>query len=109
MLQKPSLAHPILGACLFYLGLTSQPLKAADFPWIPKFELPEGQDMKTLGGMQFWGDVAYFQGYRIQHNVFFKQHRLLDPKNHRHASAFIGSPVVARMNSPWTPDSIRKS
>jgi pimeloyl-ACP methyl ester carboxylesterase len=42
--------------------------------------------MKTLGGMQFWGDVAHFHGWRIQHNVFFKQHRLLDPKNHRHAS-----------------------
>lgn len=42
--------------------------------------------MKTLGGMQFWGDVAHFHGWRIQHNVFFKQYRLLDPNNHRHAS-----------------------
>jgi hypothetical protein len=42
--------------------------------------------MKTLGGMQFWGDVAWFHGWRIQHNVFFKQHRLLDPQNRRHAS-----------------------
>lgn len=42
--------------------------------------------MKTLGGMQFWGDCAHFHGWRIQHNVFFKQYRLLDPKNHRHAS-----------------------
>lgn len=42
--------------------------------------------MKTFGGMQFWGDVAYCHGWRIQHNILFKQHRLIDPQNHRHAS-----------------------
>lgn len=41
---------------------------------------------KTLGGMQFWGDVVYFRGYRIQHNVVFGQYRLLDEDNCRFAS-----------------------
>lgn len=35
----------------------------------------------TLGGMQFWGDVCYFQGYRIQRHVFTGHFRLLDKHN----------------------------
>ena len=30
--------------------------------------------------------MTFFRGWRIQHNTFFKQHRLLDPDNVRHAS-----------------------
>jgi pimeloyl-ACP methyl ester carboxylesterase len=41
--------------------------------------------MKTLGGRQFWGDVQFFQGWRIQRNVFTGHHRLLDPEDVRHA------------------------
>jgi pimeloyl-ACP methyl ester carboxylesterase len=41
---------------------------------------------KTLGGMQFWGDVVYFRGYRIQHNVVFGKYRLLDEDNRRFGS-----------------------
>ena len=26
----------------------------------------------TLGGRQFWGDVLFYQGWRIQENVFTK-------------------------------------
>lgn len=39
---------------------------------------------KTLGGRQFWSDVRFFQGWRIQQNVFTSHCRLLDPANHRH-------------------------
>ncbi|MCA9067453.1 MAG: alpha/beta fold hydrolase [Planctomycetaceae bacterium] len=53
---------------------------------LPTLELNQDVAMKTLGGMQFWGDVAYCHGWRIQHNTFFKQHRLLDPDNCRHCS-----------------------
>ena len=67
-------------------GLAVRPAVAQDFDWIPTFQLKQDWHMKTLGGIQFWGDVAYFQGWRIQHNVFFKQYRLLDPQNRRHAS-----------------------
>ncbi len=41
--------------------------------------------MKTLGGRQFWGDVRFFRGWRIQQNVFTEHYRLLDPRDHRHA------------------------
>jgi hypothetical protein len=41
--------------------------------------------MKTLGGRQFWGDVKFFRGWRIQQNVFTEHYRLLDPKDNRHA------------------------
>ncbi len=42
--------------------------------------------MKTLGGRQFWGDITFFQGWRIQHNVLTGHYRLLDDKDYRHES-----------------------
>ena len=39
---------------------------------------------KTLGGRQFWGDVAFFRGWRIQENVYTGHYRLLDPEDVRH-------------------------
>ncbi|WP_232100940.1 alpha/beta fold hydrolase [Gimesia fumaroli] len=42
--------------------------------------------MKTLGGRQFWGDVQFFQGWKIQQNVISKHYRLLDAGDQRHAS-----------------------
>ncbi|WP_232107344.1 alpha/beta fold hydrolase [Gimesia alba] len=42
--------------------------------------------MKTLGGRQFWGDVQFFQGWKIQQNVISKHYRLLDTEDQRHAS-----------------------
>jgi len=41
--------------------------------------------MKTLGGRQFWADVRFFRGWRIQRNVFTGHFRLLDARDHRHA------------------------
>ena len=41
--------------------------------------------MKTMGGRQFWGDVQFFHGWRIQQNVFTKHYRLLDVNDNRHA------------------------
>ncbi|HUE16595.1 MAG TPA: alpha/beta fold hydrolase [Planctomycetaceae bacterium] len=41
--------------------------------------------MKTLGGRQFWADVRFCRGWRIQRNVFTSNFRLLDAKDHRHA------------------------
>jgi pimeloyl-ACP methyl ester carboxylesterase len=40
--------------------------------------------MKTLGGWQFWSDVRYFRGWRIQRHVYTGHFRLLDSRNHRH-------------------------
>jgi pimeloyl-ACP methyl ester carboxylesterase len=42
--------------------------------------------MPTLGGRQFWGDVHYRQGFRIQQNVFTRHFRLLDSSDRRYAS-----------------------
>lgn len=39
--------------------------------------------LKTLGGRQFWGDLIFRCGYRLQHNVVTGQHRLLDPADRR--------------------------
>ena len=42
--------------------------------------------MKTLGGRQFWGDVHFFRGWKIQHNIITSHYRLLDNRDHRYAS-----------------------
>ncbi|HUG92844.1 MAG TPA: alpha/beta fold hydrolase [Planctomycetaceae bacterium] len=49
-------------------------------------QLDRNLTMKTLGGRQFWGDVQFFQGWRIQQNVFTRHYRLLDERDYRHAS-----------------------
>jgi len=41
--------------------------------------------LRTLGGIQFWADVEWRSGWRIQENVLFRHHRLLDPENVRRA------------------------
>ena len=41
---------------------------------------------KTLGGRQFWGDVLFFHGWRIQKHVATDHYRLLDEEDFRHAS-----------------------
>ena len=46
---------------------------------------PPNLTMKTLGGRQFWGDVAFLRGWTIQRNVYTGHHRLLDPRDFRHA------------------------
>jgi pimeloyl-ACP methyl ester carboxylesterase len=52
----------------------------------PKLSLPAGNPfMKTLGGLQFWGDLHFFHDWRIQQNVLTKNHRLLDGKDYQHA------------------------
>lgn len=35
--------------------------------------------LPTLGGRQFWGDVHFFRGYRVQHSVLSNNYRLLSP------------------------------
>ncbi len=40
----------------------------------------------TLGGMQFWGDVSFFRGYKIQRHVFTGHYRVLDKDNRRYQS-----------------------
>ena len=42
--------------------------------------------VKTLGGRQLWGDIVFFRGWRIQHNVITGHFRLLDENDNRYAS-----------------------
>jgi pimeloyl-ACP methyl ester carboxylesterase len=58
--------------------------QAAGGPPVPR--LKRDFTMKTLGGRQLWGDVAFFRGFRIQQNVLTGHYRLLDPDDYRHAS-----------------------
>lgn len=83
-------------ACLFLFGvaagcqgphLSPALALAKDKPSqrVPK-RLKRDLTMKTLGGLQFWGDVTWFHGWRIQQNVLTGHHRLLDKDDYRHAS-----------------------
>jgi pimeloyl-ACP methyl ester carboxylesterase len=58
-----------------------------DLPPMPKHGKNSAWDkmMKTMGGRQFWGDVKFFRGWRIQQNVFTEHYRLLDPRDSRYA------------------------
>jgi pimeloyl-ACP methyl ester carboxylesterase len=76
-------------------GLLLGLLSAASCSHLEAREVPGGPcaprlkrdfTMKTLGGRQFWGDVAFFRGFRIQQNVLTGHYRLLDPDDYRHAS-----------------------
>jgi len=57
--------------------------QSADDPQLdqsyPNLRLP------TLGGRQFWGDICYLRGWRIQHHILTGHHRLISPDDVRHA------------------------
>ena len=59
--------------------LTAATLFAQEEP--PNLNVPT----KTLGGQQFWGDVAHFHGWRIQQNALTEHFRLIDGDDVRHA------------------------
>ena len=63
----------------------------------------------TLGGSQFWGDVAVRGGWRVQRQVFTGTHRLLDANQLQHATgtkercvAVLNSDAVLAVNPPMT-------
>jgi pimeloyl-ACP methyl ester carboxylesterase len=63
----------------------SEPKAPATEPVPQREPAPPNLTMKTLGGRQFWGDVAFLGGWTIQRNIFTGHHRLLDPRDYRHA------------------------
>ncbi len=75
------------------LMLMAVPLSAqdADAPASVSVEVPltkivetlQKSATRTLGGKQFWSDVRFFRGWRIQKNVFTGHCRLLDSEHHR--------------------------
>lgn len=80
-----------LFAALVYSGRTPAMAQNDQVPIDPMLmdeEPPEDEPnfnvrLPTLGGRQFWGDVLYFHGWRIQHNVLTDTYRLLDPDDYR--------------------------
>ena len=76
---------------LVFLGLRqargqSPPGDRPDPPTGMSFLKPPTLTPPTLGGKQFWADVLFFHGWRIQRNVSNGGYRLLDGNNLRHAS-----------------------
>jgi pimeloyl-ACP methyl ester carboxylesterase len=77
------------GLCCGGLALVAELRAQAETPTLPDSESHEVPAVniktKTLGGIQFWGDVQFFHGWHIQQNVFSKHYRLLDERDVRHA------------------------
>lgn len=76
-----------LGILVLIIGRTvsaeEQPVFA--IPSSLRKSIEDELTMRTLGGRQFWGDVQFFHGWRIQRNVFTKHYRLIDGSDSRHA------------------------
>ncbi len=71
----------VWAASLLLLG-NPLPALPEDSPPVPQnLNIP----MKTLGGRQFWSDVYWFHGWRIQKNFYTGHYRLLDDSDVRHA------------------------
>lgn len=78
----------LLWLCAWLLPATCQAQSSFSFTLPPavRQQILEELEMKTLGGRQFWGDVQFFDRWRIQRNVFTGHYRLLDEHDWRHAS-----------------------
>lgn len=63
----------------------AEPPSTNTSPVVPEIASPGHPNVpaKTLGGREFWGDVAFCHGWRIQQNVFTEHFRLLDPSDVR--------------------------
>ncbi len=86
MFSDPRLAGMLLVILLAVNRAEAQFSFPRQFTDRAKQQLLEEFDMQTLGGRQFWGDVQFFHGWRIQRNVFSGNYRLLDENDWRHAS-----------------------
>jgi len=69
----------------FGIGLAGLVLVAGLSVYAAKAKSPLNIPVKTMGGKQFWSDVHYLAGWRIQRHVWTGHHRLLDPNNVRRA------------------------
>jgi hypothetical protein len=69
----------------------------------PPFNLP----FQTMGGMQFWTDLAIDHGWRIQQNAFTDHCRMLDPHDVRQAwgtkTQVFNALVKSRRDAPIRP------
>jgi pimeloyl-ACP methyl ester carboxylesterase len=94
VVNQATLRQILFASCLFLGAFCLNFAAAADdeeTPLIPEDQAKEETArqkfaLKTLGGRQFWGDVHFFHGWRIQKNALTGHFRLLDPKDYRHAT-----------------------
>lgn len=59
--------------------IAENPQKLNGMPSMPNV------NTKTMGGKQFWNNIASYKGWRIQQNTITHHCRILDPKNVRRA------------------------
>lgn len=59
--------------------VAAEPSRSAKDTQATRLNLPT----KTLGGAQFWGDLRFFHGWRIQQHVLTGHYRLIDPADVR--------------------------
>lgn len=80
-------AAPAHAAKLLEAALAAEAREAETMEDVPPPPVAPNPNLPTptLGGRQLWGDVAWFQGWRIQQHVFTRHYRLLDPRNIRQA------------------------
>ncbi len=83
--QIPSQEQPMVSAPPKEGGRQAGRSSPQDAQATPMVSTPPNIKVKTLGGVQFWGDVAFFHGWHIQHNIFTGHYRLLDGSDVRHA------------------------
>ncbi|MBT4866816.1 MAG: alpha/beta fold hydrolase [Planctomycetaceae bacterium] len=95
MVNRAAIRRILFASCLVLGASCLNSVAAAaddeDTPLIPEektnAEKPRKKvSLKTLGGRQFWGDVHFFHGWRIQKNALTGHFRLLDPRDFRHAT-----------------------
>ncbi len=67
------------------VGKSDSPNTDDDDPATESEGVPQ-PGLPTLGGMQFWADLRFFRGYKIQRNVYSGHYRLLNADNRRFAS-----------------------
>ncbi len=71
--MRPTITSTLLAAGFLAAGLcgTGWGGAAQDAP-LPNLPLP------TMGGKQFWSDVRWRSGWRVQRHIWTGHHRLLD-------------------------------
>ena len=79
---------------------------------LPKLPLPKrglpNLPMPTLGGFQFWADVHWREGWRIQQHCETGHFRLLDAKDLRRAwGSYAACLLELRASAPKPPSEAR--
>ncbi|QDV71131.1 Alpha/beta hydrolase family protein [Rosistilla carotiformis] len=90
---------------ILLVAIMNQSTNHADEPVPESAGFVANLKLPTLGGVQFWTDLRWWYGWRIQQNKLTDQCRLLNPSNIRHFSGSreaCDARLAAIMNDgPW--------